>query len=469
MLDKMIDSFADEYIKKSPHASKEEVKKVLEDFSSLMKKNKDASPEEIVECILEDCIKDLNDILKNYSTPGIASSLNVDNIHINLYGGTIRPAGDNLTENALFDIASITKLYTEIIAYKLINQGAFSLFDKIGELDPRFENMKGVMVSDVLRFVVSFQTDGRIEDAVTRSEAEQKLFDMKVSQLREQYNYNDMGLMMLKEVMEYVTGKTYAELFEEYITIPYGLPNTYLVVPNEKKSLVTGTPNLDGSVNDLKANVLGGYSGHAGVRATNQDLLQFMEKIVQDRSINKGMFDANRSKSNRSEKMGNAYVNPELFINPDGSVVSGAEKSYFGKLAPASSIAAQGSTRVILRASEYNGIIISSTALSNIASMTDEEMLKMIERENTRRLSLNPDATLLNSEVLMKVRIYDGKTFKMHDPRSLMNEDETLTKLLYKYDNEVVLKLLFLNKLLKELEHYHEDVNVNQDISQSLH
>ena len=91
---------------------------------------------------------------------------------------------------------------------------------------------------------------------------------MEVVQKGEEYNYNDMGLMIMKEVMEKVTGKKYNELFEEYIIKPYGLYETHLIVPKEKIHLVIGTPNMDGSVNDLKANVLGGYSGHAGVRVT---------------------------------------------------------------------------------------------------------------------------------------------------------------------------------------------------------
>ncbi len=54
---------------------------------------------------------------------------------------------------------------------------------------------------------------------------------MEVVQKGEEYNYNDMGLMLMKEVMEKVTGKKYNELFEEYIIKPYGLYETHLIVP----------------------------------------------------------------------------------------------------------------------------------------------------------------------------------------------------------------------------------------------
>lgn len=467
-IDKIINELADEYTAKSTHASKEEVLKVLQDAAKIIKDNKDATPEEIVGVMIEDCVQKLNGILQNTPTPGIMSSLQVDNINVNLHGGLVGPDGKELTRDALFDVASITKLYTEIVAYKLINEGAFKLSDKIKELDPRFENVGDLTVEEVIKFITTFNTDGLIEDATTREEAEEKLFTMKVTQHGENYNYNDMGLMLMKEVMENVTGKSYAELFKEYIAKPYGLHDTHLIVPEQKLHLVTGTPNLDGSVNDLKANAMGGYSGHAGIRVTSDDLIKLGQAINRDYELKNGLYVPNEKQMVRSAKIGSAYIEPETYRKKDGTILTGdkaAELSYFGKLAPQESVAAQGSTRVIARASNFNGTDINSTALSNVSSITDEQMLKLIEEENARRLTEKPDANLLNPEKLVKERTFDGKAFKMHDPRNIMKEDPTIGSFLYKYDNEVNLKLLLLNKILKEYEHYYEAINIEKDIT----
>ena len=99
----------------------------------------------------------------------------------------------------------------------------------------------------------------------------------------------------------------------------------------------------------------------------------------------------------RSDKMGNAYVNPRYFYNDDGSIAGSAiEESYFGKLALTNSVAAQGSTRVIARASNINGKDVNSTMLSNIASVTKQEMLALIEAQNERKLRENPNASMKN-------------------------------------------------------------------------
>ena len=95
-LDKIINELAEEYTAKSIHASKEEVMKVLKDAEAILKKNKDATPEEIVNAIIDDCANELNGILQKVPTPGIMSSLQVDNINVNLHGGLIRPNGEEL-------------------------------------------------------------------------------------------------------------------------------------------------------------------------------------------------------------------------------------------------------------------------------------------------------------------------------------------------------------------------------------
>ena len=468
MLDKLIDEIVDEYAVVCPHATRDEITEVLRDAKQIIAKNKDATIEEIVDDMIEDCVGNLNNILESVPTPGIMSSLQVGNININLHGGLIRPNGEPLTRDALFDIASISKMYTQIIAYKLINEGAFKLSDKIKDLDPRFENVGDLTVSDVLSFITEFSSNGKIEDADNEENAKDRLFTMTVIQKGEAFNYTDMGLMLMKEVMEAVTGMSYEELFDNYIKKPYRLNDTYLKVPKEKIHLVTGTPNLDGSVNDLKANALGeGYSGHAGIRATSDDLIKLGGHLMSDYELTNGLFIPNPYKSIRSQKMGNAYINPEFIIENGKIKSSGSEKSYFGAFAPSDSVAAQGSTRVISRSSRLpkNNTVINSTALSNIAGMTDEDMYKEIYKENARRLATNPDAKLLDPSALVKERVYGDKSYKMHDPRALMNEDKTLGNYLLGFDNKVVLKLLLLSRLLQERDDYYDDIDIEREIT----
>lgn len=455
--DKIVEELANDYLKNGTYATKDEVIKVLQDTKDILIKNKDKTPEEIINIIISGVVNDLNKIVDEYGIPGIASQIKVDNINIFLKGGTS-------TKNSLFDVASITKLYTVIIAYKLINDGAFKLSDKIKDLDNRFENTSDLTVEEVLTFTSSFKSNGRIEDSSTIEEAKEKLFGIEVIQKGNEYNYNDMGLMMMKEVMENVTGKSFLELFDYYIKKPYDLNNTYLVVPKNKVNLVTGTPNIDGSVNDLKANVLRGFSGHAGIKVTSDDLVKLSSAINRDLELQNGLYEPNVKKEIRSSKFGNVYVNPKYFTKNDGSIVNGKELSYFGGLAPINSFATQGSTRVITRSSIFDDIDINSTILTSSASMSEEQIEQLIEKENIKRIERNKGEKLLKKEDIVKIRTYNDQTYQQNDIRSLIPESKTIEKIAFKYDNEIILKLLFLNKILKEYEKYDKNINVEQDI-----
>lgn len=67
---------------------------VLMEAGNIIRKNKDSTPEDIVNTIIDDCATELNQIIQTSSVPGIVSSLQVDNININLYGVRMGPNGD---------------------------------------------------------------------------------------------------------------------------------------------------------------------------------------------------------------------------------------------------------------------------------------------------------------------------------------------------------------------------------------
>ena len=199
--------------------------------------------------------------------PGYSASILVNGMNINFYGGQIKTNGDLLSENALFDIASMTKFYTMIIAYKLINSGLLKRSDRIIDLDSRFVNLGKVTVDDILTFSVKFQTmdinkekNESIKDRETTEGALDTLYRTSVVKIGE-YNYNDIGLMIMSKVMEKLTGKTYSELFDEYIVKPYNLKNTHVIVPKEKRHLITGSSNAEyGLSTDITAASVAKYN-----------------------------------------------------------------------------------------------------------------------------------------------------------------------------------------------------------------
>lgn len=284
MLSKLVDEFLIDYLQRRPYivagksdnqrvTTLDDIVEVLSQEERIIRANKDKTPEELVDILIQDTIKQYNGILDKYGVPGYSASVKVGNINVGIFGGKTSTDGEDLGADALFDIASMTKFYTQIVVYNLIKEGLFKRSDSIRKLDPKFHKLGNVTVDDILRFAVEFRTPGILDDVSTTEEALERLYGTEVAKdakgryLIGKHNYNDIGLMIMREVIEKQTGKTFKDLIDEYIITPLGLKNTFLAVPEDKLHLVTATPNSKtGHVNDMKATLSkGGVSGHAGI------------------------------------------------------------------------------------------------------------------------------------------------------------------------------------------------------------
>ena len=202
--DKLFEGFINEVKAEGTYASIDELKKVTKQMLDIIKKYPDDTPEELIEKIIQDNVRQLEEIKDKYPIPGYTVGINVGNINVKMFGGNIDCLGRKMPDDSLFDIASMTKFYTQIIAYNLIKEGAFSYNDKVINLDPRFINVRDLTIGDVLSFNAQFKTDGRLSDKSTIAEELNCLYGANVIKLGN-YNYNDMGMMLIKELIENVT------------------------------------------------------------------------------------------------------------------------------------------------------------------------------------------------------------------------------------------------------------------------
>lgn len=214
--------------------------------------------------------------------------------------GKIVPSLEKMTEDTIFDLASLTKVFTSLSILKLVENGTISLNDEVVRYDPRFKNLKGITIYDLITFGIPLKTNGRVDKASTREEAEQLLFDIEA--YRESTNrrpYTDMGAMVLKYVIEKASGMNYYNFVEENILNKLNMSDTHVVVPKIKLNRVSST-NLDGKyykngnfsimttprgvVYDPKAQIMGQQdgvlSGHAGMFSTVKDMINLAKGII---------------------------------------------------------------------------------------------------------------------------------------------------------------------------------------------
>jgi beta-N-acetylhexosaminidase len=100
--------------------------------------------------------------------------------------------------------------------------------------------------------------------------------------------YSDLGIILLAEIIERLTGRTLDDLAKNYVFSPLGMKDTMYRPPKNLWPQIAPTEidnNLrhrlvQGEVHDENAFAIGGVSGHAGVFSTAPDLAAFCQMLL---------------------------------------------------------------------------------------------------------------------------------------------------------------------------------------------
>lgn len=218
------------------------------------------------------------------------------------YGYSARYSDDKFTEmdnpvemekDTIFDIASISKLFTTTAAMQLYEQGMFNLDDPVGKYIPEFnENGKEhVTIRQILTHTSGFVAWIPLYNMGTnREDRLQIALKYKLNNKPgTTYTYSDLNLITLGVLVERLTNQRLDEYVKKNITEPLGMKDTMYNPPAELRDRIAATeyqPNIGrgmvwGSVHDENAWSLDGVAGHAGVFSTAQDLAVFGHMVLQ--------------------------------------------------------------------------------------------------------------------------------------------------------------------------------------------
>lgn len=193
--------------------------------------------------------------------------------------------------DTLYDLASISKIFTATAVMQQIEQGRLGLDDLVAEHLPRFaENGKGeVTVQHLLTHVgglpAFINLYSELPDIPSRLDA--VLTVAPENPPGTEYVYSDLGLITLGQIVEKLSGQSLDEYVREHITAPLGMDETMYNPPAELQDRVAATEYVDhygylvhGHVHDENAYSLGGVAGHAGVFSTARDLAVFAQMFL---------------------------------------------------------------------------------------------------------------------------------------------------------------------------------------------
>jgi CubicO group peptidase (beta-lactamase class C family) len=283
--------------------------------------------------------------------------------------GTRMVAPVRMTEDHIFDIASLTKITGTTTAVMLLyERGLISLNDPVSKYIPEFSGpeKKKITIRHLLQ-----HTSGLYEwypmyyKAKTRKEVYQLIHSLPVPYaVGEKRRYSDLGFTLLGELVERVGGLPLEEFFEKNIFKPLGMSQTFFlppgsVIPATIVATSTGNPYekrmvydpalgfqfseirpdawnawrtsvLAGQVNDGNAWYAGGgVSGAAGLFSNARDLQKLLDMFLAEGTAPHGQF--------LSHKTLNEFFKKDKFENglgwvmdPQSSFMRGAPVGSFG-------------------------------------------------------------------------------------------------------------------------------------------
>ena len=237
-----------------------------------------------------------------------------------------------LTADSIFDLASLTKLFTALLVMRLREDGCLDLSRPVTAYAPQFVHLDGVTADQVLGFEIALTTTARVDMQKTPEAGRALLFDIRPGEVTGRA-YSDMHAMVLKHVVEGAAGEDYASLLNRLILRPLGMNNTYIVVPESKRSLCVSCNNehrmerghhirrdgvLPGTPHDPKARVL--YPepcGHAGLFSTRGDLVKLCQGLLRYDVLPKDallFMSRNRTGHRREDGSYQQYLGAQCYV-----------------------------------------------------------------------------------------------------------------------------------------------------------
>ena len=207
--------------------------------------------------------------------------------------------------NTIYDIASLTKVIaTTPVIMKLIKKKYLHLDHEIYQFYPEFKGewKDKVTIKHLLTHSSGLKpyeeyfknkniknSDDIIRDIVSKQNL---LFEPG-----SEFKYSDLGMILLMDIAEKITGRTFSELVQSWILNPLNMKNSYFnppvnildVIPPTEIDNLYRNKIVKGFVHDENAFLMGGVSGHAGLFSNSYDIAKYAQTM-----INFGIYNGSR-------------------------------------------------------------------------------------------------------------------------------------------------------------------------------
>lgn len=214
-----------------------------------------------------------------------------------------------MQKDEIFDLASVSKLFTAVAVMQLWDEGKFKLDDPVAKYLPQFgvNGKEEVTIRQLLTHTSGFRPDPPTPLYEIKGSRKDRMDYVLQLPLEHppgtHYVYSDINFITLGALVEKLSGEREDVFIKKHLTGPLHMTDTMYDPPTSLKPRIAATEYqpwthrgmLWGQVDDENAWALGGVAGHAGVFSTARDLAVFGQMM-----LNGGVYDGARVLSQRA-------------------------------------------------------------------------------------------------------------------------------------------------------------------------
>lgn len=239
----------------------------------------------------------IENVLKTNNVPSLSIGIIKNGKRSYKSFGTMNRSNDiKVNRESIYQIASLSKMITGIIANNSILEGKLKLDEPITNYlshklnKQAIEKLSEVKVSDLLHHTSGLPRDPKIRESRENGEVEfdavnginylsesDLIKELNQIQLENQagttFEYSNLGYTVLGYILELVNEKTYADLVNEILAQTYNLKNTFIDSRKFKNRIVTSYIDNGDRTIEQREFKFGKQTPASGVYSTTEDLL----------------------------------------------------------------------------------------------------------------------------------------------------------------------------------------------------
>lgn len=229
-------------------------------------------------------------------TPGfIIAVVDQDSTYYVEFGSDIKGEKSTLDAEDIFEVGSISKVFTSSLISILVNEGRISYDDKINNyLPPELQNprMDDVSILNLIQhtsglpvrpyFFGMKEKDPQNPYGYYDKNELLAFYAEFVPKEKGTFNYAHTNYGLLEIILENATQMSFDKMMDQYIFYPMEMESSFMFFKEKKKDIIT--PGYDRAGRETTPWTFASFGASEGVKTSTSDLVDFMK-------INMGLID----------------------------------------------------------------------------------------------------------------------------------------------------------------------------------